>query len=182
MKFTETSIKDVLVIEPTVFEDKRGFFMEAFHHQRYADAGIHDDFVQDNQSLSIKGTLRGLHYQVAHVQGKLVRVLMGSIFDVAVDLRKSSPTFGKWIGVELSAKKKNQFWVPPCFAHGFYVLSEQAEVLYKTTDYYDPQAERCIMWNDPDIGIEWPIYPQSPLLLSPKDQDGVDFKQAEVFE
>ncbi len=182
MKFTETSIKDVLVIEPTVFEDQRGFFMEAYHFQRYAEAGISTVFVQDNQSLSIKGTLRGLHYQVAHVQGKLVRAVRGSIFDVAVDLRRSSPSFGKWVGVELSAENKNQLWVPPCFAHGFYVLSDQAEVLYKTSDYYDPQAERCIMWNDPDIGIEWPIDPQAPLLLSSKDQAGVNFKQAEVFE
>lgn len=182
MKFTETSIKDVLVIEPTVFEDQRGFFMEAYHFQRYAEAGISTVFVQDNQSLSIKGTLRGLHYQVAHVQGKLVRAVRGSIFDVAVDLRHSSPFFGKWVGVELSAENKNQLWVPPYFAHGFYVLSEQAEVLYKTTDYYDPQAERCIIWNDPDIGIEWPIDLQAPLLFSSKDQAGVDFKQAEVFE
>jgi dTDP-4-dehydrorhamnose 3,5-epimerase len=182
VKFIPTSIPDVLIIEPTVFTDERGFFMEAFHRQRYADAGMHYDFVQDNQSLSMKGTLRGLHYQITHVQGKLVRALKGTIFDVAVDLRSHSPTFGKWVGVTLDAEKKNQLWIPPFFAHGFYVLSEQAEVLYKTTDYYDPSAERCIIWNDPYISIEWPMDEHAPLLLSSKDQQGIGFKQAEVFE
>lgn len=182
MKVTRTKIEDLLVIEPDVFADGRGFFMEAFHQQRYADAGIRYSFVQDNQSLSTRGTLRGLHYQINHVQGKLVRALQGTIFDVAVDLRKSSSTFGKWAGIELSTENKKQFWIPPCFAHGFYVLSGQAEVLYKTTAYYDPQAERCIIWDDPELGIAWQLLPEVPLLLSKKDQNGVPFRQAEVFE
>jgi len=182
LKITNTEIKDVLVVQPDVFEDGRGFFLEAFHQQRYRDAGIQDTFVQDNQSLSTNGTLRGLHYQVTHIQGKLMRVLRGAIYDVAVDLRKGSATFGKWAGIELSAENKKQLWIPPCFAHGFYVLSDQAEVLYKTTDYYDAEGERCILWNDPDLGITWPLVPDAPLLLSNKDQKGVSFKQAEVFE
>jgi dTDP-4-dehydrorhamnose 3,5-epimerase len=182
LKILNTEIKDVLVVQPDVFEDGRGFFMEAFHQQKFNEFGIPYTFVQDNQSLSAKGTLRGLHYQVSHIQGKLMRVLRGAIFDVAVDLRKSSDTFGKWFGIRLSAENKKQLWIPPCFAHGFYVLSEQAEVLYKTTDYYDAQAERCIIWNDPDLGIAWPLSTDIPLLLSNKDQKGVSFKQAEVFD
>lgn len=182
MKKSNTEIADVLVIEPVVFEDDRGFFMEAFHQQKFNELGIQYTFVQDNQSLSAKGTLRGLHYQVAHIQGKLVRVIRGEIYDVAVDLRKSSDTFGKWFGIELSAENKKQLWIPPCFAHGFYVLSDQAEVLYKTTDYYDAEAERCIIWNDPDLDITWPLSANAPLLLSKKDQNGASFKEAEVFD
>ncbi|MGV8026736.1 MAG: dTDP-4-dehydrorhamnose 3,5-epimerase [Anaerolineaceae bacterium] len=179
---SNTELTDVFVIEPVVFKDARGFFMEAFHQQKINEFGIPYTFVQDNQSLSTKGTLRGLHYQVSHIQGKLMRVLRGAIYDVAVDLRKSSATFGKWAGIELSAENKKQLWIPPCFAHGFYVLSDQAEVLYKTTDYYDAGGERCILWNDPDLGITWPLDPDVPLLLSNKDQKGVSFKQAEVFK
>jgi dTDP-4-dehydrorhamnose 3,5-epimerase len=182
LKKSDTEVKDVFVIEPAVFPDARGFFMEAFHQQKFNELGISHTFVQDNQSLSAKGTLRGLHYQVSHIQGKLVRVIRGAIYDVAVDLRKSSETFGKWFGVELSAENKKQLWIPPCFAHGFYVLSDQAEVLYKTTDYYDAKGERCIFWNDPDLGIAWPLSPDISLLLSEKDQDAVPFKQAEVFD
>jgi len=172
----------VFILEPIVYSDSRGFFMETFHQQKINDLGIRYTFVQDNQSLSLKGTLRGLHYQIAHVQGKLMRVIRGSIYDVAVDLRKSSPTFGKWVGVELSAENKRQLWIPPCFAHGFYVLSEQAEVLYKTTDYYDAKAERCILWNDGDLKIDWPLTTEVSLLLSEKDKQGVAFKGAEVFD
>lgn len=182
MKITSTEIPNVIVVEPFVYQDDRGYFMETFHKQQYSEIGISYDFVQDNQSLSSGGTLRGLHYQVAHIQGKLVRVIRGEIYDVAVDLRKSSDTFGKWFGIELSAENKKQLWIPPCFAHGFYVLSDQAEVLYKTTDYYDAEAERCIIWNDPDLDITWPLSANAPLLLSKKDQNGASFKEAEVFD
>jgi dTDP-4-dehydrorhamnose 3,5-epimerase len=182
LKKSRTTLADVFIIEPAVFVDARGFFMETFHQQKMNDLGITHTFVQDNQSLSSKGTLRGLHYQITHVQGKLVRAIRGTIYDVAVDLRKSSTTFGKWFGVELSAENKKQLWIPPCFAHGFYVLSDQAEVLYKTTDYYDAQAERCILWNDPDLNIEWPLSPEIPLLLSEKDQKGISLRNAEVFD
>jgi dTDP-4-dehydrorhamnose 3,5-epimerase len=182
MKISPTKQPDVLEIEPQVFGDERGFFMETYQKDKFYQAGIAYEFVQDNHSSSLKGTLRGLHYQVSHVQGKLIRVIEGEIFDVAVDLRKSSAYFGEWVGSFLSAKNKKQLWIPPGFAHGFYTLSLSAQVLYKATDYYDPDGERCIRWNDPTINIDWPIDHQVPLLLSGKDQQGRLFKDAEVFE
>jgi dTDP-4-dehydrorhamnose 3,5-epimerase len=180
MKVTPTAIPDVLIIEPKVFGDARGFFFESFNQKAFADAtGLKQDFVQDNHSRSAKGVLRGLHYQIQQPQGKLVRVVRGSVFDVAVDLRKSSPTFGQWVGAELSEDNHRQLWVPPGFAHGFVVTSESADFLYKTTDYYAPQHERCIAWNDPAIGIAWPL--AEPPQLSAKDQAGGLLAQAEVF-
>ena len=175
-----THIPDVLIIEPKVFGDSRGFFFESFNAKNFASAtGLSVSFVQDNYSRSAKGVLRGLHYQVEQTQGKLVQVSQGAVFDVAVDIRKSSPTFGQWVGCELSDANHRQLWIPPGFAHGFMVLSESADFLYKTTDYYAPQHERCIAWNDPSIGIDWPsdITP----LLSAKDQQGVSLAAAEVF-
>lgn len=181
MQFIPTKIPDVILIEPKVFSDERGFFLESYQKKRFAEAGIHADFVQDNHSKSQKGTLRGLHYQIQQTQGKLVRVIVGEIFDVAVDIRRESPTFGKWVGDHLSAENKKMLWVPARFAHGFYVTSPEAEVLYKATDYYAPQWERTIVWNDPTIGINWPFGDISPL-LSPKDVTGKLFSEAEVFE
>lgn len=168
MKVTPLAIPDVLLIEPRVFEDERGFFFESFNHKRFEDAfGQPVEFVQDNHSRSAKNVLRGLHFQVQQPQGKLVRVVHGEVFDVAVDIRKGSATFGHWVGEILSAENKQQLWVPVGFAHGFVVTSDHAELLYKTTDYYAPDFERCIKWNDPDIGIDWPI--QGNPLLSGKD-------------
>ncbi|MVW63049.1 dTDP-4-dehydrorhamnose 3,5-epimerase [Massilia sp. NEAU-DD11] len=178
---TPTAIPDVLMLEPKVFGDARGFFYESFNARDFAQAtGVEAQFVQDNHSKSAKRVLRGLHYQIQHAQGKLVRVVQGRVFDVAVDLRKSSPTFGRWLGVELSADNHRQLWVPPGFAHGFVVLSESAEFLYKTTDYWYPEHERSLSWNDPAIGIDWPIdfVPQ----LAAKDQAGKLLAQAEVFD
>jgi dTDP-4-dehydrorhamnose 3,5-epimerase len=180
MKVIPTAIPDVLVLEPRVFGDARGFFFESFNRNTFRDAtGLDLDFVQDNHSRSGRGVLRGLHYQLQQPQGKLVRVVRGAVFDVAVDVRKSSPTFGKWVGTELSEDNQRQFWVPPGFAHGFIVLSESADFLYKTTDYYAPAHERCIAWNDPDIGITWPdgLVPK----LSEKDSRGLGLREAEVF-
>jgi len=182
MPFTviPTAIPDVLVLEPKVFGDARGFFFESFNARDFAETtGVDAQFVQDNHSKSARGVLRGLHYQIEHAQGKLVRVVQGRVFDVAVDLRASSPTFGRWAGSELSAENCRQMWVPPGFAHGFVVLSESAEFLYKTTDYWYPEHERSLAWNDPAIGIEWPIdfAPQ----LAAKDQAGKLLAQAEVF-
>lgn len=179
--FLRTAIPDVILIEPKVFEDERGFFLESYQKQRFLEAGIPFDFVQDNHSRSHHGTLRGLHYQIRQAQGKLIRVISGEIFDVAVDIRKHSPTFGKWVGDHLSALNKKMLWVPAGFAHGIYVTSPEAEVLYKTTDYYAPQWERTIAWNDPTIGIDWPIQGVSPI-LSPKDAAGKAFNEAEIFE
>jgi dTDP-4-dehydrorhamnose 3,5-epimerase len=180
MKATSQRIADVFVLEPKVFGDARGFFMETFNTQVFADVtGVTADFVQDNHSKSVRGVLRGLHYQIQQPQGKLVRAVAGEIFDVAVDIRKSSPTFGQWVGAHLTAENKHQMWVPVGFAHGFIVLSETAEVLYKTTDFYAPAHERCIAWNDPAIGIAWP-YDGMPS-LSAKDQQGKSLQQAEVF-
>ena len=180
MKVTRTEIPDVLIIEPQVFGDARGFFLESWNEEAFREAtGVQLPFVQDNQSRSARGVLRGLHYQLEQPQGKLVRVVNGTVFDVAVDLRKSSETFGRWVGVELSAEGFQQLWIPPGFGHGFLVLSESADFLYKTTDYYAPKHERCIAWDDPDIGIQWPagLSPQ----LSAKDAAGSRLRDAEVF-
>lgn len=180
MKATPTSIPDVLIIEPKVFGDNRGFFFESFNQEAFNNTvGQNVEFVQDNHSRSAKGVLRGLHYQIQQPQGKLVRVVRGAVFDVAVDLRKWSSTFGQWAGAELSEDNHRQFWVPAGFAHGFVVLSDSAEFLYKTTDYYAPEFERCIIWNDPDIGINWPI--EDAPQLSGKDQLGVSFHDADVW-
>jgi dTDP-4-dehydrorhamnose 3,5-epimerase len=180
MKVIPTAIPDVLLIDPKVFGDARGFFFESFNQKAFnAAIGLKLDFVQDNHSRSARGVLRGLHYQIQQPQGKLVRVVRGSVFDVAVDLRKSSPTFGQWVGAELSEDNHRQMWVPPGFAHGFVVTSESADFLYKTTDYYAPQHERCIAWNDPAIGIQWPL--AEPPQLSVKDQAGAPLAAAEVF-
>jgi dTDP-4-dehydrorhamnose 3,5-epimerase len=181
MKVIPTSIPDVLIFEPKVFGDERGFFMESFNQKAFNEAaGRHVEFVQDNHSRSSKGVLRGLHYQIQQPQGKLVRVASGAVFDVAVDIRRSSPTFGKWVGVELSADNHRQLWVPEGFAHGFLVLSETAEFLYKTTDYYAPAYERSIRWNDSSIAITWPISDFAPV-LSQKDAQGTLLGEAELF-
>lgn len=180
MQVIETDIPDVKILEPKIWGDDRGFFFESFNQRDFAEkTGIHDAFVQDNHSYSPKSVLRGLHYQVRNPQGKLVRVVSGEVYDVAVDLRRNSSTFGKWIGVILSSKNKRMLWVPTGFAHGFVVLSDSADFLYKTTNFYNPQSERCIRWNDPDLAIAWPIK-EAPI-LSPKDANGKPFRQAEVF-
>ncbi|MBL8414930.1 MAG: dTDP-4-dehydrorhamnose 3,5-epimerase [Propionivibrio sp.] len=182
MKVTRCAIADVLLIEPRVFGDDRGFFFESFNQRTFRDvSGLDVDFVQDNHSKSARNVLRGLHYQINQPQGKLVRVVAGEVFDVAVDLRRRSPTFGRWVGKRLSADNKHQLWIPPGMAHGFVVLSESAEFLYKTSDYWAPEHERCIAWNDPTLAIEWPAINGAPL-LSGKDAKGVAFLQAEVFE
>ncbi|MBP6647513.1 MAG: dTDP-4-dehydrorhamnose 3,5-epimerase [Burkholderiaceae bacterium] len=182
MKVTPCAIADVLLIEPRVFGDERGFFFESFNQRAFNLAtGLAPSFVQDNHSKSAKGVLRGLHYQLHQPQGKLVRVVAGEVFDVAVDIRRNSPTFGKWAGEILSADNKRQLWVPPGLAHGFLVLSETAEFLYKTTDYYAPEFEHCIAWNDPDLAIVWPT-PQGGPQLSAKDAAGVTFLQAELTD
>jgi dTDP-4-dehydrorhamnose 3,5-epimerase len=181
IQVTPTALPEVKIIEPKVFGDTRGFFYESFNGREFAErveAGV--EFVQDNHSRSAKGVLRGLHYQIAHAQGKLVRVVEGEVFDVAVDIRKSSPNFGKWVGVILSEENHRQLWVPPGFAHGFVVLSESAQFLYKTTDYWFPEHERSIVWNDPEIGIEWPI--DFEPLLAAKDAAGKRLAEAEVFK
>jgi dTDP-4-dehydrorhamnose 3,5-epimerase len=182
MEFVKTQIPDVIVIQPKLFGDDRGFFMETFRADLCVANGISGPFVQDNHSGSQQGVLRGLHYQIHQPQGKLVRVVVGEIFDVVVDIRRSSETFGKWIGATLSAKNKQQLWLPAGFAHGFYVISEWAEVVYKATDYYSPQKERSILWNDPDLNIDWPILAGFPPSLSKKDLNGLLFKDAEVFD
>lgn len=177
---TKSAIPEVLILEPKVFGDARGFFFESFNARDFAQAtGLNVDFVQDNHSKSSQGVLRGLHYQIQHAQGKLVRVVQGEVFDVAVDLRRSSPTFGRWVGERLSADNHKQLWVPPGFAHGFVVLSESAEFLYKTTDYWYPEHERSLRWNDPAIGIEWPLAGQP--LLAAKDAAAVSLQEAELF-
>ena len=180
MNITRTTIPDLLILEPKIFGDARGFFLESFNAGAFHKAtGLDVAFVQDNHSRSTKNVLRGLHYQIQQPQGKLVRVVCGSVFDVAVDIRKSSPTFGQWFGAELSESNHRQLWVPPGFAHGFVVLSDSADVLYKTTDYYAPEAERCICWNDPAIGVRWPI--EGEPQLSAKDKVGLRLDQADVF-
>jgi dTDP-4-dehydrorhamnose 3,5-epimerase len=180
MKVIETDIPDVLIIEPKVFGDERGFFYESFNAAAFeAATGLKRSFVQDNHSKSQRGVLRGLHYQIQQPQGKLVRVVAGEVFDVAVDLRRSSPSFGRWVGTCLSAQNQRQLWIPEGFAHGFVVLSESAEFLYKTTDYYAPAHERSLLWNDPQLGIEWPF--QEPPQLSQKDAAGKILSEAELF-
>ncbi|MBA3011232.1 MAG: dTDP-4-dehydrorhamnose 3,5-epimerase [Proteobacteria bacterium] len=181
MEIIETNLRDVKILRPQVFGDDRGFFMETFREKFFKTQVADFDFVQDNHSSSGQGILRGLHYQIRQTQGKLVRVISGQVFDVAVDIRKNSPDFGKWTGVVLSAENKDMFWVPPGFAHGFYVMSGQAEFVYKCTDYYAPEFERSIFWNDPAIGIDWPLVNGQPPKLSPKDAAGLLLETAEVF-
>ncbi|SKA92672.1 dTDP-4-dehydrorhamnose 3,5-epimerase [Thiothrix eikelboomii] len=181
MKIIPTSIPEVLIIEPRVFGDERGFFMETWNQQTFAQAGLDFNFVQDNHSRSRQGILRGLHYQIQKPQGKLVRVTQGRVYDVAVDLRRSSPTFGQWTGVELSAENYRLFWVPPGFAHGFYVLSESADFQYKCTHLYSPEYERCLRWDDPALNIPWPLVKGEPPQLSAKDAIGAELTAAEVF-
>jgi dTDP-4-dehydrorhamnose 3,5-epimerase len=182
MKYTRLSIPDVILIEPIVFGDNRGFFMETFRQDVFNKNIPHTTFIQVNHSKSSQGILRGLHYQIKHPQGKMVRVISGKVFDVAVDIRKSSQSFGQWIGTTLSAENKKMLWVPPGFAHGFYVLSDEAEFTYRCTDYYAPEHERSILWNDPAIAIDWPIIPGSTPILSEKDENGLTLETAEVFE
>lgn len=179
MNIIPTRIPDVLIIEPKVFGDERGFFYESYNRRVMTEAGIPDDFVQDNHSRSARGVLRGLHYQIQQTQGKLVRVISGSVYDVAVDLRKSSPTFGQWVGMELSADNKRMAWIPKGFAHGFVVTSDTAEFLYKTTDYWAPQFERSLLWNDPALGITWPLDMQP--IIAAKDAAGLPLAKCEVF-
>ncbi len=180
MKVTPTAIPEVLILDPVVYEDSRGFFYESYNQRKLAELlGISDVFVQDNHSRSARDVLRGLHYQIKQPQAKLIRVIAGEVFDVAVDLRRSSPTFGRWVGVTLSAHNKRQLWIPIGFAHGFVVLSEFAECLYKTTGYWYPEYERCVLWNDSDVGIRWPM--TGDPVLSDKDKKGVRLKEAEVF-
>ena len=179
MKVITTAIPDVLLLEPRVFGDERGFFLESWNKRTFAELGITADFVQDNHSRSQKNVLRGLHYQIEHAQGKLVRVTAGEVYDVAVDLRRSSPTFGKWVGFILSAADKRLAWIPSGFAHGFCVTSESAEFLYKTTDYYSPAHERTLQWNDPQLAIPWPINGEP--LLAAKDKAGTPLASAETF-
>ena len=181
MKFNATDIPGIILIEPQVFGDSRGFFMETWQQKEFNEKAAPYTFVQDNHSKSTKGILRGLHYQINQPQGKLVRVVQGSVFDVAVDMRKSSPTFGKWVGYELSAENHHMLWVPPGFAHGFYVMSDTAEFVYKCTDYYAPEFERSLAWNDPTVGIEWPIQDGATPLLSDKDAKGDLFEEADAF-
>ncbi|MDM0114697.1 dTDP-4-dehydrorhamnose 3,5-epimerase [Variovorax sp. J22R133] len=181
MKITPSAIPDVLIIEPKVFGDERGFFLESFNQKVFDDAvGRHVEFVQDNHSRSAKGVLRGLHYQIQQAQGKLVRVARGAVFDVAVDIRRSCSSFGRWVGMELSAENHRQMWVPEGFAHGFLVLSESADFLYKTTDYYAPEHERCILWSDPTLGIAWPDLRAAPV-LSAKDLLGAAFTECALY-
>lgn len=182
MDIIQTDIPDVLLIVPRVFNDDRGFFMETYQRQKMEEGGIQAVFVQDNHSRSTRGTLRGLHYQINNVQGKLVRVVSGQIYDVAVDIRRASPTFGQWVGAFLSDENHHQLWVPPGFAHGFYVISDAADVLYKATDFYNPAAERCIVWNDKTLGVRWQIPEGETPVLSAKDLAGKSFKKAEVFD
>jgi dTDP-4-dehydrorhamnose 3,5-epimerase len=180
MNVIPTAIPDVLILEPKIFGDDRGFFFESFNEKVFREkTGVEVNFVQDNHSKSVKNVLRGLHYQLFQPQGKLVRVITGAILDIAVDIRQNSPTFSQWVGVTLSEENKQQLWIPPGFAHGFLVLSEGAEVLYKATDYYFPQGDRCIIWNDPDLKIDWNLK-ENPI-LSTKDQQGKSFKEADIF-
>ena len=180
-KFIPTSIPDVVVIEPKVFGDSRGFFLESWNSRDFSAGNIDVNFVQENHSASKQGVLRGLHYQIPQPQGKLIRVIVGEVFDVAVDMRQGSPTFGKWIGVTLSADNKRICWIPPGFAHGFYVVSPFSEFVYKCTDFYAPECERSILWDDPDLNIEWPLIKESLPILSEKDSVGKAFKDADYY-
>ncbi len=181
MEFIPTKIPEVILINPVVYGDERGFFLETYREAEFSAAGIQGKFVQDNHSGSIQGTLRGLHYQIQRTQGKLVQVISGEIFDVAVDLRRSSPTFGDWVGEILSAENKHQLWIPPGFAHGFYVSSEWANVIYKVTDYYAPEWDRTLLWNDPEIEINWPLIDETALNISDKDSNGVGLSDADTY-
>jgi dTDP-4-dehydrorhamnose 3,5-epimerase len=181
MKVYATTLADVKVIEPFVRSDDRGFFVETWHEARYSEAGINRPFVQDNHSRSVQGVLRGLHYQIVQPQGKLVRVVIGEVFDVAVDLRRSSATFGRWVGIVLSAENHRQLWIPPGFAHGFYTLSPTADLLYKCTDYYAPAHDRVLRWDDPAVGIEWPLIGGRPPILSPRDAAALPLESAPAY-
>ncbi len=180
MQVIQTAIPEVLILEPRVFGDERGFFLESYNRRVFADLGIAQEFVQDNHSRSARGVLRGLHYQLVRPQGKLVRVVRGAVYDVAVDLRRSSPTFGRWVGFELSEENKRMAWIPPGFGHGFVVTSDSADFLYKASDLYAPEHERCVLWNDPAIGIDWQLDGLEPI-LSAKDRVGTPLMQAEVY-
>lgn len=180
MEFKPLAIPEIILITPKIFKDNRGFFLESWQKKEFSDAGINTEFVQDNHSGSKKNVLRGLHYQIEHPQGKLIRAIVGEIFDVAVDIRKSSPTFGKWVGTILSSENSNILWIPRGFAHGFFALSDYAEIIYKADDYYMPQYERTILWNDAEIGINWPLINEPPI-LSNKDLAGIYLRNAEVF-
>ena len=180
MKRVETNLKEAVILEPAVFGDTRGYFYESYNSEKYAALGIHARFVQSNVSRSARGVLRGLHYQWPNPQGKLVSVLEGEVYDVAVDIRRGSPTFGQWASVMLTADNKRHFWIPEGFAHGFLVLSESAHVLYKTTDFYHPAGERCIRWDDSTLAIDWPLNAVDNVLLSPKDEHGMSFMKAEL--
>jgi dTDP-4-dehydrorhamnose 3,5-epimerase len=181
MNFRSTRVREVVLIEPKLVEDARGTFMETWEARKFGNAGIAVSFVQDNQSSSRRGVLRGLHYQLHQPQGKLDRVVSGEVFDVAVDLRRSSPTFGRWVGEVLSSSNKRMMWIPPGFAHGFLAMSEQTEFVYKCTDFYDPASERTLRWDDPDVAIDWPISQQLQPILSDKDRNGKSLKEAECF-
>ncbi|MDN5871196.1 MAG: dTDP-4-dehydrorhamnose 3,5-epimerase [Nitrococcus sp.] len=181
MQFIPTRIPDVILIKPRVAGDERGYFMETWHERKFQEAGLNAHFVQDNHSRSLQGILRGLHYQIRQPQGKLVRVTSGGVFDVAVDLRRGSPSFGRWVGVDLSAENKHMLWIPPGFAHGFYVSADHAEFVYKCTDFWAPQHERTILWDDPELGITWPIATHAAPLLSEKDRAGTALREAELF-
>lgn len=181
MEFLPTSIPDVVRVLPRVFADDRGFFLEAWNRRTFAEGGIDAAFVQDNHSRSRRGTLRGLHYQIRQPQGKLVRVIRGAVYDVAVDIRRSSPTFGRWVGVTLTEENKELLWLPPGFAHGFYVVSDVAEFEYKCTDFYAPEHERTIAWDDPELAIAWPLEPGAAPTLSDKDRHGTPFRDADTY-
>jgi dTDP-4-dehydrorhamnose 3,5-epimerase len=182
MEFIPTDIPDVILFRPNLFGDERGFFLETYRYDRFSKAGINESFVQDNHSGSQQGVLRGLHYQIRQTQGKLVRVISGEIYDVAVDIRRSSRTYGQWVGMHISAENKLQLWVPPGFAHGFYVVSEWAEVIYKATEYYAPAWERTLLWNDPALAIDWPLIDGQTPSLSSKDVQGKILSEAELFD
>jgi len=181
MNFTPLEIEGAYLVTPRVWKDDRGFFFECWHEEKFRDAGIDARFVQDNYSRSSRGTLRGLHYQIRHTQGKLVRVMAGEVFDVVVDIRKGSRTFGRWEGVTLSADNQEALWVPPGLAHGFYVISDSADFFYKCTDVYSPEYERVLLWNDPELDVAWPLLDGGPPILSPKDAAGIPFSDAELF-